>query len=900
MKNSRKSTGALRLFLPSWNCCSLILILLLSFVLYSDGVASGKESLQLADQPAKIQQEKLNPLFTGEVEIQDSVNRDSIQPPFEGYKKEDLRRLIANFNEAIQRDRHDADAYFSRGSARYQLGDYGGAIRDYTQALEIDPSNIQTYWQRATVWTDQGDYEKAIEDYTQLLKLDSNNFQAYYERGNLYRLQSNYQIAIADYERAIRLNPKETEYYYYQGLAYYRLKQYEKAIERYSEALRLSPKQAPYIYLNRGKNYEEIGKPQKAIQDYSEAISINPDYSRAYYKRGNVRYKLGDKQGAIEDYHKALQINYFNAKTHYKRGKVRHQLGDGKGAIKDYTKAIRTDPDKLRKVRQKFLINRINFFATAVVSLIWIVSISFHEYGHAVVAYWGGDRSVSKKGYLSLNPLGYNYPLRSVIIPGFFLLAGVFPVTGSAVYVERQQLKNRFWQSAVSAGGPIASLLFALLLIVLFRVSLTWNSLYWVSVALAFFVALQLFFALLNLIPLPPLDGYGIIEPWLPKKLQLRITNIIRVRKFTLVGLGLVCCAPFLSLFVATLAFAIIQMFGVPAELAFIGFSLFNRWYCALLFSLFGIITLICQPQIALIFLAGIFQFFRLYKQALKCYDKAIQLNPNNLQILGRRGRILEKIQNYDQALACYNKVIQLKADNEWAWSRRGRVLEKLEHYEEALTSYEKAIELKYDNVWDWRRRAWILEKLQRYEEALSAFEQIIELRPDDEWVWGQRGWVLEELQRYEESLKAFDRAIELRPDDEWVWIERGWVLVNLRKYRQAVASYEKAIELKPDNQWVWGQRAWVLGRLEFYQEAIASYDKAIELKPDDDWAWYNRACIYALQGNLKLAMKNLQSAIELNPEKWQESAKNDSDFTNIREHESFKRLVNKKQVISF
>ncbi|BBD63966.1 peptidase, M50 family protein [Nostoc commune NIES-4072] len=54
----------------------------------------------------------------------------------------------------------------------------------------------------------------------------------------------------------------------------------------------------------------------------------------------------------------------------------------------------------------------------------WILSLCLHEFGHALIAYWGGDTSVKDKGYLTLNPLKYTEPSLSLVLPLFFLLIG--------------------------------------------------------------------------------------------------------------------------------------------------------------------------------------------------------------------------------------------------------------------------------------------------------------------------------------------------------------------------------------------------------------------------------------------------------------------------------------------
>src|SRR5689334_2297001 len=94
----------------------------------------------------------------------------------------------------------------------------------------------------------------------------------------------------------------------------------------------------------------------------------------------------------------------------------------------------------------------------------WMLSLCLHEFGHAIVAYWGGDTSVKDKGYLTLNPLKYTDPNLSLLMPMLFLLIGGIALPGGAVYINHNRLRNRFWQSAVSAAGPIADIILACLL----------------------------------------------------------------------------------------------------------------------------------------------------------------------------------------------------------------------------------------------------------------------------------------------------------------------------------------------------------------------------------------------------------------------------------------------------
>jgi Zn-dependent protease len=91
----------------------------------------------------------------------------------------------------------------------------------------------------------------------------------------------------------------------------------------------------------------------------------------------------------------------------------------------------------------------------------WILSLCFHEFSHALVAYWGGDTTVKDKGYLTFNPLKYTEPGLSLIMPLIFILIGGIGLPGGAVYINHRLLRDRYWASYVSAAGPFSNILFA-------------------------------------------------------------------------------------------------------------------------------------------------------------------------------------------------------------------------------------------------------------------------------------------------------------------------------------------------------------------------------------------------------------------------------------------------------
>ncbi|GAA4231320.1 site-2 protease family protein [Actinomadura meridiana] len=147
----------------------------------------------------------------------------------------------------------------------------------------------------------------------------------------------------------------------------------------------------------------------------------------------------------------------------------------------------------------------------------WVLSLCLHEFGHAYMAFRSGDRGVIAKGYLTLNPLKYSDVLLSFVIPVVFILLGGIGLPGGAVWIDRHQIRGKLRHSLISAAGPLSNAVFAIMLAVMYKnFAHQDHGVFWLG--LAFLAFLQVTAALLNLLPIPGLDGFGIVEPYLPRR----------------------------------------------------------------------------------------------------------------------------------------------------------------------------------------------------------------------------------------------------------------------------------------------------------------------------------------------------------------------------------------------
>lgn len=207
----------------------------------------------------------------------------------------------------------------------------------------------------------------------------------------------------------------------------------------------------------------------------------------------------------------------------------------------------------------------------------WVVSLCLHEYAHAAAAYAGGDRSVADKGYLTLDPRHYTDPGLSLLIPLLFVVLGGIGLPGGAVWINRRALRSPAIESLVSFAGPAANTVLAALCLLplgLGWIELDVQSLDFAS-GLALLGFLQVTAVVLNLLPVPGLDGYGALEPWLPQHLSHQLAPLRRWGPFAVL---LMLCLPGPSQAFFGNIDQVLQWTGVDPELSNNGLALFRFW----------------------------------------------------------------------------------------------------------------------------------------------------------------------------------------------------------------------------------------------------------------------------------------------------------------------------------
>jgi tetratricopeptide (TPR) repeat protein len=135
-----------------------------------------------------------------------------------------------------------AFAYYNRGLARLEIGEYDRAIADFNASIRLDPASASTFNNRGSAWYAKGDQDRAIADFDKAIQLDATYAFAYNNRGEVWKDKGDFNRAIADYGKAISLDPDYTAAYANRALAYERVGDLVRAAQDFRAALALPAK----------------------------------------------------------------------------------------------------------------------------------------------------------------------------------------------------------------------------------------------------------------------------------------------------------------------------------------------------------------------------------------------------------------------------------------------------------------------------------------------------------------------------------------------------------------------------------------------------------------------------------------------------------------------------------
>lgn len=436
---------------------------------------------------------------------------------------------------------------------------------------------------------------------------------------------------------------------------------------------------------------------------------------------------------------------------------------------------------------------------------VWILSTCFHEFGHAITAYWGGDKTVKDKGYLTLNPFVYINSATTLVIPVLALMLGGIALPGAAVSINTSRIKSRAMLSFISFAGPLFTFIFLIGLTIFLHVlpplkDVIGNAhIYEVLTrATCTLIYLHIFVFILNLLPLPPLDGFGIIEPWLPQPVQRKARELGNLGFLFIMGMFFFFPPFGDSIQLISAVGAIIL--GASGSLIDSGFDAIKQNSYFLVGVL--VIAFIAKSK----FSTAEEKAQKLVKEgkfeeALPLYQSAVDKKPNDPRMILGLSTCLLSLGRKDEALKQAEKAISLDPESAQAHGVAAACLSDMNQPEKALEMSDRAIKYDTSNFYPFTHivKANALNSLGRYQEALDAAEVYLKREKNPGEALIVKADALENLGRLDDALAVYDKAARSTSANSLhLQLSKGLLLCAAGKQEEGLAEFEKFLPKAP------------------------------------------------------------------------------------------------------
>ncbi len=237
------------------------------------------------------------------------------------------------------------------------------------------------------------------------------------------------------------------------------------------------------------------------------------------------------------------------------------------------------------------------------------------------------------------------------------------------------------------------------------------------------------------------------------------------------------------------------------------------------------------------------------YQAAVEWLARAIAQDPKP-EYLSSLGTALQQQGRHEDALKAFDKAVQIRPDDPELWVNLGNALVAVKRPADALLTYQHALELDPGN-WNASYRCGVLFfESGGFEEALPWFDRCDELRPNDAQTLHMRGATLRGLKRFEACLADNMQVHRLDPAHPLHCNNIGDALLWLGRRDEALKWFDKALKLKPDDVDALCNKAVWFRQDHRFAESAAIYERLRLLHPNNAKFERDLAYIQLLTGN--------------------------------------------------
>jgi superkiller protein 3 len=184
------------------------------------------------------------------------------------------------------------------------------------------------------------------------------------------------------------------------------------------------------------------------------------------------------------------------------------------------------------------------------------------------------------------------------------------------------------------------------------------------------------------------------------------------------------------------------------------------------------------------------------YQKALDTYNKALNLEPKNVDALICVGLCYRNLKEYDKAIDFYNNALEIEPDNKTALNNKGYAMEMKGQIEEAIEMYKKSLDVdpNYDMPLVNLTKIYIDRK--DYQAAIEVYKNALEVDSINTANWIDLGRAYRFMEKYDKAIEAYNEALRLVPSNKIVHNNIGYVYFVQKEYGKAIKALTKSLEI--------------------------------------------------------------------------------------------------------
>lgn len=253
---------------------------------------------------------------------------------------------LSAYKKAVKLRPNDAFIYISMGNILQTMGDYENAFNSFKHAQSIYPEYKYNYLNIANVEYFRKNYKSAIENYSAFLSAYPEHMEASENLANVYLLSSQPDKACEIYAEIYKKYPSAFSEFEKYGIALFDTKQYQAAAEMLEKALS-GNEDNESINARLALSYQNTGENTKALKHFKQVFLINPNLTSLRFDYANLLGNLDKNEEAIEQYKQYLTAFPEDANAYKNLGYVYKKMGNSDLALLNFEKSFAKDTNSL-------------------------------------------------------------------------------------------------------------------------------------------------------------------------------------------------------------------------------------------------------------------------------------------------------------------------------------------------------------------------------------------------------------------------------------------------------------------------------------------------------------------------------------------------------------------------